>query len=459
MKKAKVGLLPLYIKLYDDFCLPERRMRVEEFYAKIASLLESKGLEVVTNPVCRLHEEFAEAVRKFEDSDVDALVTLHLAYSPSLESAEILAKTELPVIVFDTTPDYEFNYSTNSDKIAYNHGIHGVQDMCNLLKRNKKPFVICAGHTEHSSVTDEVVAAVYGAKMAKSIKSAKVGTLNAPFFGMGDFFVPYDVLKADIGIDVTVNDPMNMPTVTEDEIKAEFDSDCAKYNMSNVTYEQYKTCHKVALSVRKWLEANKLDAFTMNFLSTKAGTGFDCIPFTEACKQMEKGIGYAGEGDVLTAAFVYSLLQVYNETTFAEMFCPDWAGNTVYVSHMGEYNPRCTEEKPRFKVNSFPYTDANDPCVFYSPFKPGKAIFACLAPDADSKYTLIASSIEMLHTPVGTTYDNEVSGWFKPEKTTAEFLADYSKNGGIHHASIIYGGDMNALEAYARFMDWNFVRI
>ncbi len=459
MKKAKIGLLPLYIKLYDDFSSPQRRVLIEEFYAKIANILEEKGLEVVTSPVCRLHDEFSAAVKSFEDADVDAMVTLHLAYSPSLESADILANTKLPIIVFDTTPDYEFNYSTDSGKIGTNHGIHGVQDMCNLLKRNKKDFIICAGHVEHSTVADDVVAAVYGAKMAKAMRSARVGCAVKSFDGMGDFCVPYDELKASIGMDVITLDPYNMPAVTEDEIKAEFNSDCVKYNMSDVTYEQYRESHKVALSIRKWIEENKLTAFTMNFLSTKAGTGFDCIPFTEACKQMANGIGYAGEGDVLTAAFVHSLMSVYAKTTFAEMFCPDWAGNTIYVSHMGEYNPLCTSEKPRFKVNDFPYTDANNPSVFYAPFDAGEAVFACLAPDADGKFTLIVSPIEMLHTPVGNTFDNEVSGWFKPNKTVDKFLADYSRNGGIHHASIIYGGKIDSLEAYAKFMNWNFVTI
>ncbi len=459
MKKAKIGLLPLYIKLYDDFSDPSRRVMIEEFYGKITKLLEEKGLEVITSPICRLHDEFAAAVKSFEDADVDALVTLHLAYSPSLESADVLAATKLPIIVFDTTPDYEFNFNTDSGKIGTNHGIHGVQDMCNLLKRNKKDFIICAGHIDHSSVADDVVSAVCGAKMAKAMKNARVGCAVESFAGMGDFCVPYDELKANIGMEVVTLDPYNMPSVTEAEIKAEYDSDIEKYNIADVTYEQYSTCHRVALSMRKWIEQNKLNAFTMNFLSTKAGTGYDCIPFTEACKQMEKGVGYAGEGDVLTAAFVYSLLNVYDETTFAEMFCPDWAGNAIYVSHMGEYNPRCTTEKPRFKVNGFPYTDANDPCVIYSPFKPGDAVFACLAPDADGKFTLIVSEIEMLYTPVGTTYDNEVSGWFKPKTPISEFLANYSRNGGIHHASIIYGGNVNVLKAYASFMKWDFVMI
>ena len=86
MTKASVGLLPLYIELYDN-SWPEMRTRVDGFYQQIASALTDRGLEVDTVPVCRLKPEFESAIRQFEGKQVDAIVTLHLAYSPSLESS------------------------------------------------------------------------------------------------------------------------------------------------------------------------------------------------------------------------------------------------------------------------------------------------------------------------------------------------------------------------------------
>ena len=103
MKKPRVGLLPFYLELY-DIKRPERRPRIEGFYGQIASALTDHGLEVSTVPVCRLKPEFNAAIRKFENEEVDAIVTLHMAYSPSLESSAALASTPLPLVVLDTTP-------------------------------------------------------------------------------------------------------------------------------------------------------------------------------------------------------------------------------------------------------------------------------------------------------------------------------------------------------------------
>ena len=79
----KIGLLPLYIDIY-DISSPHIRPRMKAFYEKIASDFEARGVQVErTADFCRLKPEFAAAVSQFEAAAVDAIVTLHMAYSPS----------------------------------------------------------------------------------------------------------------------------------------------------------------------------------------------------------------------------------------------------------------------------------------------------------------------------------------------------------------------------------------
>ena len=142
MKKPKIGLLPLYIALYDK-AAPEMRPAVEGFAREVAGLFEKQGLDVIASPVCTVEPEFKAAVASFEEGGADAIVTLHLAYSPSLESAAVLAATKLPILILNTTPTLSFVPTIEAgDGISYNHGIHGVQDMANLLIRGGKRFRI-----------------------------------------------------------------------------------------------------------------------------------------------------------------------------------------------------------------------------------------------------------------------------------------------------------------------------
>ncbi len=61
MKSPRIGLLPFYLKLYDDL-LPERPTEFDAFVARIAAGFEARGVSVLTAPVCRVAPEFAAAV-------------------------------------------------------------------------------------------------------------------------------------------------------------------------------------------------------------------------------------------------------------------------------------------------------------------------------------------------------------------------------------------------------------
>ena len=102
-----VGLLPLYMDLFDD-ALPELRARVSRFVTTIMQELGKRGAEVLPAPLCARRAAIREAVAGFEKAGAGALVTLHVTYSPSLEAAPELARTGLPLIVLDTTPRFDF---------------------------------------------------------------------------------------------------------------------------------------------------------------------------------------------------------------------------------------------------------------------------------------------------------------------------------------------------------------
>jgi L-arabinose isomerase len=460
MKKIKVGLLPLYIKLYDDSA-PQLRKNIDAFHAEISRQLKKHGLDVIDAAVCRIRPEFEDAIKKFENEDADAIITLHLAYSPSLESSSLLAATPLPIIVLDTTPDFIYNTATEGDALNYNHGIHGVQDMCNLLRRSGKPYEICAGHWKKSDVIDRVIRAAAAAKIVKSMKNARVGIVGGQFYGMGDFGIPYDTLRSTIGMDVITYDDTVTYAVSDDEIKAEYESDINSYEVKDLPKELYYDVAKVGLGIRKWIAENNLTAFTMNFLKTSASSSFSKMPFCEASKAMAAGIGYAGEGDVMTAALVGALLSVYGETTFTEMFCPDWNGDSVFLSHMGEFNLKCTAGKLKLTRKPFEYTDAGDTTAIIGSFKNGKTLFTCLAPQADNKYSLIIAKGKMLKIDPDKVnlQSDSLNGWFKPKLPIADFLEEYSRCGGIHHAAMVYDGDIEVLKMFGRYMGWNVVVI
>ena len=462
MKKAKVGLLPLYVKLYDDY-LQWMRPKIEAFHKTITKKLEEEGLEVMTVAPCRLEAEFKAALDDYEKAGCDAVITVHLAYSPSLQSEKPLRECKLPIIILDTTPDYVFSPEGPSAQLDFDHGIHGVQDMCNLLNRNHVPFDICAGHWQESDVTKRVADIARGYAAANALCKMKVGIIGDPFDGMGDFRVPYEEVKQDLGVQITKYPASEIgkyaERITEERIDTAEKEDGERFDNKNVSKELYREVMRASLAVKDWMEAEGLGAFTLNFLEAGKTTGLRHMVFDRACRAMEDGIGYAGEGDALTAALVGALLTGWPETTFVEMFCPNWRDGYVFLGHMGEYNLRIAAEKPHMVVRPFPFGDAGDPFALMASMKKGRSTLVNLAPLGDGKYTLTAIEGQMLPAPVNSDFKDLVNGWFRPDGELAKVLEEYSKNGGTHHSAMVYNVTAEAIRPIARYFGWKFVKL
>jgi L-arabinose isomerase len=455
MKNPKVGLLPLYLKFYDD-ALPDLAAQVAPFVQRVQARLDRAGLDVGVAPIGRTRPDFASAVERFESEGVDAIITLHLAYSPSLESAGVLAQTRLPIVMLDTTPDRDFGGHVDPMRLLENHGIHGVQDLASVLRRLGKPYRVVAGHLDDPGVIEGCAAAVRAARAAQRLRSMRVLRIGGMFPGMGDFAVSDDVLQTILGITVENIEPAGLSdavnAVSEDAVAAEIAADRKQFRV-----ECDETVHarsvRIGLGLRRFLERGGFDAFSLNFLAFKESTGpVNSVPFLECCKAMARGTGYAGEGDALTAALVGALSQGFGATTFTEMFCADWAGQSLFLSHMGEINPAVAAAQPLLYEKEYPFTPALNPATLACAPRPGRATFVNLTPGPNDSFRLITAPVEVLADGTHPDLNRWVRGWIRPALPLARFLEEYSHLGGTHHSALMFGDHVEALAAFADFL-------
>lgn len=456
MKKIKIGFLPFYIKLYDD-CGLQLHERLMAFYEDLSKKFEADGFEVIHTPICRVKEEFETAVSGYEKNGADCIVTWHAAYSPSLEASDVLAKTKLPIVVLDTTDTYEFN---SPDDINFCHGIHGVMDMCNLLKRNGKKYAIATGFYPGSDVVDRAEGFVRAAVAAKSLNGSKTGSIGGSFGGMGDFLISDSELLSRFGVTAVYSDKDELnkirASVTEDEIAAEIKSDLEKYNITApLDPVSHRRTVLDCLTVRKWIEKNGLSAFTVNFTKIGPECGMNIMPFMEACKEMAMGVGYAGEGDVLTATITGALIRGFKTASFVEIFCPDWKHDLLLISHMGEYNEALADGKPEMKEIPFIFGHAEDPVVSYARYKAGDAVFCNVFKDADD-YKILVAPVQMV-TKAEDRFAGSVRGWLKPTMPIADFLEAISTEGVTHHSSLVYGATVEQLAHFGDILGMDVI--
>ena len=453
-KQLTVGLVPLYIALYER-AVPFRRPQMEAFYETVAQALESRGYRVLRAPICHVKSEFKAAISGFEAEGAQCLVTLHLAYSPSLESIDALASSKLPIVVFDTTLVHDFSPMQDPDEIGQCHGIHGVMDMCNLLKRRGKAYAIAAGHLTESPVLERVDQFIRAGIAASSFAGMKAANFGGSFDGMGDFAVTDSEMMQRFGVEVLYPSVEEITaaaaSITDEEIAAEMAVD---YQLGKAVKPIDEALHarstRACLAVRRWMAENGVGAYTANFLNI-SDSGLSTMPFMEAGKAMARGVGYAGEGDILTASFCGALLQGFADTSFVEIFCPDWKGGRVMLSHMGEMNFACGDRPLELTEMNFIYGTAENPIVGFTCLRGGEAVFANLFNDG-SGYRLLLSPVTMDAAPADDRFTCKMRGWLKPAMPVEQFLEGISRAGATHHSVLVYDTTVEALEFFGQLL-------
>lgn len=448
----RIGLLPLYLALYDR-ALPQCRPPMQAYAERARQALEAAGLEVSPAPICTVQAEFDAAVGAFEREGVDLLVTLHLAYSPSGESAPRLAQSPLPILMLDTTPDFDFGPHTDPAIIMGNHGIHGLQDLASVLRRMGKRYVIEAGHLERSDVVARVATWAQAAAAARRLRTARVGRIGAEFKGMHDFAVEEPVLQSKLGPVVRRAAPAALapyvPAADSPEVRAILEADRRQFDVSRVDEPTHVDAIRAGCALREFVSRERLSAVTMNFESFTADCGVPTVPFLGASRLMAEGVGYAGENDVLTAALVGALAGPWRDTTFTEMFCPDWKGGSVFLSHMGEINFRLAARRPVLVANPYPWAKITPPAIVACSPRPGPAVFVNLVPGPQDAFSLILAPVEVLPEPPDSRYAGHIRAWIKPRMPVEQFLPAYSRHGGTHHAALLLGDRLDDLRRFA----------
>ncbi|MGD9519900.1 MAG: hypothetical protein AB7W28_10325 [Armatimonadota bacterium] len=454
--QPRIGLLPLYLELYDRV-RPEARPNMEAFAQRVADRLSAGGLVVERAPICRLEAEVRSALGVLLARDVDLLATLHLAYSPSLESADVLAGLGLPLLLLDTTPAQCFAEQATSDDLFHNHGIHGVQDLACVLRRCERTFFLAVGHVDNPVFLQEAVGVARAACTSRRLRGMKVLVLGDEFTGMGDFAVEPEVLDHALGLSIERVPVAELGArchhLSEKDVAVEARIDAERFDTTGLSPSILNDSNRVGLALRALLEERRAGAFSFNFQSFDRRAGVPTVPFLEASKAMARGIGYAGEGDALTAALVGALLHGFGDTTFTEMFCPDWEGGSVFMSHMGECNPALAAGRPKLVEKPYAFGDVDNPAIALFALEPGPATLVNIAPGPRDSLELLAARVQVLDRGPQPGFPDVPHFWLEPvDLDLPEFLRRYSEAGGTHHLALIKGEHMESIAALAAML-------
>jgi len=462
-KKAKVGLLGLMLELYD--LIPGLKSEMAEFADELVTTL-SPFADVEFPGVCNTREKVEQAVARFEADGKDLILVVLLTYAPSYIALPALRNTRLPILIFNTQQLFAVTQETLGYDTTKNHGMHGVQDLANVLLRAGVPFNLVTGYYKDEKALAQVKSWCDAVRTASFVRGMHIGQLGYAMEGMGDFGLDETALLAQVGVEVH---HVAMKTVAErakaappDAIAEQmaFDRDHFQFGQG-ITETEHEASSRLEFALRQTLQEEGLRGFTAHFGAVEEEGWLDTLPFLAASKLLGEGYGFGGEGDVTSAAAVAMMQELAGMADFTEMFTMDFAGNSTLMMHMGEGNWRMArkDEPIHLLRNALELFDLRvAPLLLAHSLEPGEVTLISLTTGPEGKIRFVVTEGELLdfkYIPDMARPHHK----FRPEGDLSEFLTRFSLVGGSHHQALAYGRWADTLEKVAMLLGVEYFRV
>ena len=456
--RPKVGLLGLTLEFYERHGWDLRRGREEWVRSEILPALEPLADVSFAGAVFR-REDVEARVAQFEAEGADAVLVMLLSYSPSQIALPALKRTRLPLVVWNTQELLAVDESYDGAALSANHGVHGTQDLCNVLLRSGVKFHYVTSHVSDPDATDGLADVLAAAAAVRRLGSARLGLLGYPFPGMGDFALDTTQMAATLGCEWTalsVGDYIaRSKAASADDAMALVAEYRHLYDVAaDVTDDDLEATARAELALRGMVADHRLDAVTYQFLAFGEDERTPTLPFVAASRLMAEGIGFGGEGDLIAAAGTAFLNWLQPPASFAEIFTIDFAGNSVLMSHMGEANVAMarTDCKVPLVARPTPIVPTRKrQLALVTSFEPGPATLCALTPGPHPPWSLVASPMAIAD--FGPLAHLAVPHFkMVPQGDVRDFLTAYATSGGPHHSAVCFGDALPRLRIAAEML-------
>ena len=411
-------------------------------------------------------EDIEAAVAGFEADGVDVLLVVLLTYSTSLSTLPALQYTRLPIVVWNTQELYAVDESYSVAELTANHGVHGTHDLCNVLVRCDVPFDYVTSHLDDEGAVEELSNHLRAAAAVSRLRRYRLGCLGYSFPGMGDFGLDTTHLAATLGCAwqaLSVVDFNRRAADADAKKVAELTDEYRElYDVApEITDEDLAAAARAEAALRGMIDEHRLDAYTYQFLSFGDDDRTETIPFVAASRLLGDGVGFGGEGDLISAAYSALLNWLQPPAGFSEIFTIDFAGNSVLLSHMGEANVAMarTDRKVRMVRRENPIVPIRSSQLALAVnYQPGPATLTALTIADENCWRIIAAPMTIQdfgpldHLAVPHSK-------LAPEGDVRDFLTAYATVGGPHHLAVCFGDARAKLQILADLLGADYVEI
>jgi L-arabinose isomerase len=456
--QLRIGILlpvaDLYHRLWSD--IDEALERLAD---QAANTLRRAGLEVSCSPAVSTLPQVKAACDELAGQEVDLLLVAMGPYCPSGVLVPALVASRLPVLLWPMQSLRELAPEQyDAETIKLNHGVHAVQDLANVLGKTAKPFGVIHGHHEQPEFLGRLQLWAQAGRIIRAMQDANPTQVGGHFENMLDLQVGDDPFVRQMGVKLTRASTFEftglMAKITQEEIAGQV----ARYRRTfsigpNVSEALLaKTAHG-EMALRRILTQADSHACGLNFLELCNDPRVTDALHVAASMLMYEGLGYAGEGDWVTAVLVRGMQQGFGAASFSEIFSIGYDDHRLLLKHWGEGNFALARARPRLLASRFTDRCTAEFAIVDFEFEPGPVTLVNLNSTAAGQGQLVSIRGRITEDPLPKV--DGPRGVFQPDSGDVnELLTEYAYAGGSHHLALVPGAPVDVLEKVCRLAGW-----
>ncbi|MBN1908790.1 MAG: L-fucose/L-arabinose isomerase family protein [Pirellulales bacterium] len=464
--KPRIGVLALTLELYEQLAPSLRPRREQWLREEVLPALATIAADVRFSEADFRREDIDATVARFDADECDAIVVICLSYSPSQIALPALKRTRLPIVLWNVQELLAVDESYDGERLTHNHGVHGTQDLANVLLRAGVPFHYVTSHLSDPNALAELETFFTASAAVAGLRRCRLGLLGYPFPDMGDFAVDTTHLIATLGCSCETLSleeyHQRAEAASPADVKRLADEYRNAYDVAkDVTEDDLALTARAEISLRSIVTERRLDGLSFQFLAFGQDERTETLPFVAISRMMSEGVGFAGEGDVVGAAGTWFLNRLCPPASFSEIFTIDFAGNGVLLSHMGEANVAMArkDRKMRLVARPTPITRTRGRQLsLVNAFEPGPATLCALALGPGHRWRLVASQVDIQDfgpLPTLPTPHSKIT----TRDDVRQWLTRYALAGGPHHNAICFGDARPQLRMAASLLDADYCEV
>ncbi len=435
--------------------------------AKFLNQSLSQQVEVEYQGFVRSNEEIENVCqRATADQTCSGVIVWMHTFSPAKMWIKGLQKLHKPLCHLHTQFNQRLPYeSIDMDFMNLNQAAHGDREFGFILSRLRIPHDTVIGYYQSAKVIEKLMRF---ARVSKAINYSK--NLRVAMFGnnMREVAVTDgDRVESQIKFGWEVNyhatgDLVEIVNqVTEVELEARFEEILGLYTLKTRDIAAVKEQIKYEIAIEKFMKEGNFHALTDTFQDLH---GLKQLPGMAAQRIIDKGYGFAPEGDYKTSALSAVLSKMAENLDGATGFLEDYTydlaeGNeTVLAAHMLEIPPAFASTKPTIEVHGLGIGGKNPPARLVFDGITGPGVSVCMI-DLGDHFRIICAEIELIkqikpmpHLPVA-----RVMWKVKPDFETG--VNRWLNAGGGHHVVVSTALTSADIELFAKLTNTEIISI